>query len=106
MFSSVWAARGGRRAFPRSALTLFKRLAQGGQPLLLLAPIAAAGDGTVDHQVVAVDEAGFVAGEKYRGMGDIVGQARARYGLLGLVDLAHRRRRLLRGLGRKAERLG
>src|SRR5882757_7443090 len=47
----------------------------------------------------------FVAGEEHRGMGDVFGQTRARYGLRGLVDLAHHVGRLLRRLDRKSERL-
>src|SRR5665213_2716954 len=72
-------------------LALIERLAQRDVALLLSGPVAAAGDGTVDHQIVAVDETGFVAGEKYRGVRDVLGQPGAQNRLRGLVDFASRR---------------
>src|SRR6185437_2683420 len=68
---------------------LIERLAERDIALLLLSPVAAAGDGDVDPQIVAVDEAGFVTGEKHRSLRDILGQSGARYRLRDLVDLAH-----------------
>src|SRR5438874_13238968 len=70
---------------------LIERLAQGHVTLLLLAPVAAAGHGAVDDEVMAVDEAGFVAGQEHRGMGDVIREAGARDRLRGLVDLTHHR---------------
>jgi len=90
---------------PASPRAVIERLAQGDIALLLCGPVAAAGNGAVDHQIVPVDEAGFVAGEKHRGMRDVLGQAGARDRLRGLVDLARHVGGLLRGLDREAERL-
>src|SRR6266849_7412624 len=84
---------------------LIERLAHGDIALLLRGPVAAAGDGAIDHQIVPVDETGFVAGEKHRGIGDVVGQPGALDRLCGLVDLAHHIGRLLRRLDRKTQRL-
>src|SRR6266849_10165375 len=84
---------------------LVERLAHGDIALLLRGPVAAAGDGAIDHQIVPVDETGFVAGEKHRGVGDVFGQPGPRYRLRGLVDLAHHIGRFLRRLDRQAERL-
>ena len=84
---------------------LIERLAYGDQPLLLRGPVAAAGNGAVDHQIVAVDEAGLIAGEKQRGIRDVIGEAGALNRLRGLVHLAHHVGGLFRGLGRQAERL-
>jgi hypothetical protein len=55
--------------------------------------------------IVAVDEAGFVAGEKHRGVSDIFRQPGARNRLRGLEGLAHRVGGFFRGLDRQAERL-
>src|ERR1700733_4964853 len=79
-----------------SSGALIERLAQGDIALLLRGPVAAAGDGAVDHQIVAVDETGFVAGEKHRGVSNVLGQPGARNRLRGFVDLAHHVGRLLR----------
>src|SRR5215831_18452791 len=84
---------------------LTESLAQRDIALLLLAPVAATGDGAVHHQIVTVDEAGLVTGQKYRGVGDVLGQAGARDRLCGLVDLAHQRRRLFGRIDRQAQRL-
>jgi hypothetical protein len=46
--------------------------------LLPLAPASPADQTAVDHQIVAIDEGGFVAGQEHRGLGDIFGQARSR----------------------------
>src|ERR1700744_4000381 len=71
-----------------SSGALIECLAPGDIALLVCGPVAAAGDGAVDHQIVAIDETGFVAGEKHRGVRDILGQSGARDRLGGLVDLA------------------
>src|SRR6266436_6012053 len=84
---------------------LIERLAHGDIALLLRGPVAAAGDGAIDHQIVPVDETGFVAGEKHRGIGDVFGQPGALDRLCGLVDLAHHIGRLLRRLYGKTQRL-
>src|SRR5438105_15721707 len=81
---------------------LIERLAQRDIALLLLRPVAAAGDGAVDHQIVAVDETRLMASEKHRSLRDIVRQTGARNWLRGLVDLAHHLRCLLRRLDREA----
>src|ERR1700704_5261179 len=91
--------------YERLPLALLERLAQSSKALLLRRPVAAAGDGAIDHQIVAVDKTGFVAGEKHRGPGDIFGQPGALDRLRGLGDLAHQGRRLLRLLDRQTERL-
>src|SRR5262252_2156786 len=88
-----------------SARVLVERPAQGDITLLLLRPVATAGDGAVDHEIMAVDEGRLVAGEKYRGMRDILGQAGARNRLRRFVDAVHQFGRLLRGLGRQSQRL-
>src|ERR1700694_584774 len=59
---------------PGYPLPLIQNLAQRDIALLLLGPVASAGDGAVNHEVVSVDEGGFVAGEKHRGASDILGQ--------------------------------
>src|SRR5437868_15539550 len=87
------------------ALPAAQRPAYRGEALLLRGPVAAAGDGAVDHQIMAVDEGGFVAGEKYRGVRNILRQSGARDRLRGPENLAHGLRRLLRGLDRQAQRL-
>src|SRR3979411_2483948 len=74
--------------FEKSPRALIEGLAHGDIALLLRRPVAAAGNGAIDHQIVAIDEAGLVAGEKHRGMGDIFRQPGARDRLRGLVDLA------------------
>src|ERR1700737_2472260 len=91
---TIWAE------LPRA---LIERLAQRDIALLLLRPVAAAGDGAIDHQIMPVDKTRFVAGEKHRGMGDVFRQPGARDRLRGLVDLAHHIGGLLRGLDRQAE---
>src|SRR6266481_5151637 len=90
------------RRLPR---TLIECLAQRDVALLLLTPVAAAGNGAVDDEIVPVDEGGFVAGEEYRGEGDVIRQPGARDRLRGLVDLAHHVGGFLSGLDRQAERL-
>src|SRR6266481_1422800 len=87
------------------ARALIERLAHGDITLLLLGPVAAAGNGSIDHQIVPVDETGFVAGEKYRGVSDVFGQPGALDRLRGLVDFAHHIGRLLRRLYGKTQRL-
>src|ERR1700761_4527766 len=82
-------------------LALIECLAQRSEALLLRRPVAAAGDGAVDHQIVAIDEAGFVTGEKPRGVRDILGQSGARDRLRGLVDLPHHVGRFLCGFNRE-----
>jgi hypothetical protein len=52
-------------------LSLIERFAQRDIALLLLGPVAAAGDGAIDDEIVAVDEGRFVAGEEHCGMRDI-----------------------------------
>src|SRR5438445_13800816 len=95
-----------RFAHPRGRLcALIECLAQRNIALLLLRPVAAAGDGAIDHEIVAVDEARLVASEKYRGLRDILRQPGARDRLRGLVDLAHHVRRFLRRLASTAKRL-
>src|SRR3954463_4814863 len=76
-----------------------------GEAVVLRGPVAAAGDGAVDHQIVAVDEGRFVAGEKYRGVRNVVRQPGARDRLPGAKDFAHGVRLVLRRLDRQAERL-
>src|SRR5215469_15738674 len=78
---------------------LIERLAQGDIALLLLGPVATAGDGSVNHEVVAVDERGFVAGEKHCGVRDVVRQAGTWNWLGGLVNLAHHAGGLLGRIG-------
>ena len=51
-----------RKSHPGACPRLIERLAQRDIALLLRGPVAAAGDGAVDHQIVAVDEARLVAG--------------------------------------------
>src|SRR6267378_1584181 len=68
----------GDHPLPRA---LIERLAQRYIALLLLGPVATAGDGAVHHQIMPIDKAGFVAGEKHRGVRDIFRQAGARYRL-------------------------
>src|SRR3954468_11099343 len=65
---------------------LIEPLAHVDVALLLLAPVAAAGDRAIDHKIVAVDEGGFVAGEKPGGVRDGLGQAGARDRLCGPGD--------------------
>src|SRR5436190_23572696 len=62
--------RGARSANPErrtKSRPLIERLAQGDVALLLLGPVAAAGDGAVDHEIMAIDEAGLVAGQEHCG---------------------------------------
>src|SRR5260370_14594324 len=82
---------------------LIERLAQRDIALLLLRPVAAAGDGAIDHQIMPVDKTRFVAGEKHRGMGDVFLQPGSPHRLRGLVDLAHHTGGLLPCLDRQAE---
>src|SRR5262249_25637560 len=56
-----------------SSRPLLEGLAQRDVALLLLRPVAAAGDGAVDDEVMAVDERGFVAGQEHGGMRNVVG---------------------------------
>src|SRR4051794_36182655 len=86
-------------------LPLIERIAQGRQALLLLAPVAAAGHGAVDDEVVAVDEARLVARQEHRSVSDVIGDAGARDRLCRLVDIAHHRRRLFGGFCRQTEGL-
>src|SRR5262249_20468234 len=83
---------------------LVERLAYRAEALLLLAPVAAAGHGAVDHQIMAIDETRLVAGEEYRGMRDVVGQAGARNWLRGFEDFAHHRGGVGRPRGRAPPR--
>src|SRR5260221_14219435 len=71
---------------PFLLLSLIERLAQRDIALLLLGPVAAAGNGAIDDEIVAVDEGRLVAGQEYRGVRDILRQTGARDRLPGLVD--------------------
>src|SRR4051794_32143935 len=88
-----------------SPLHIVQRLADGGEALLLRGPVAAAGDGAVDYQIVAVDKTGFVAGEEHRRVRDVFRQSGALDRLRGLVDFAHHIRGLLGRLDGQAQRL-
>src|SRR6185437_1824141 len=82
-----------------------KSLAQRDITLLLRGPVAATGDGAVDHQLMAIDKTGFVAGKEQRGIGDVVSEAGTLDRLRGLVDSEHHIGGLLRRVDRQAERL-
>src|SRR4051812_17346447 len=82
-----------------------EHLPHSGIARLLLGPVAAAGDTTIDHQIVAVDEGRLIAGEKHGRVGDIVGQTRARDRLCRLEHIPHLRCGVVRGLHRQPERL-
>ena len=57
-----------------SSRLLIERLAQCDVTLLLLGPVAAAGDRAIDHEIMAVDERRFVAGQEHCGLSDVVGK--------------------------------
>lgn len=52
---------------------LFYPLAYVDIGLLLLAPVASAGNRAIDHQIMTVDESRFIAGEEYHGMTNVFG---------------------------------
>src|SRR5579863_3586784 len=84
----------------RSAAGLIEGLAHRDITLLLLRPVAPPRDCAVDHQIVSVDEAGFVAGEEDGGMRDILRETGARDRLGRPGGLAHDGRGFLGGFRR------